>query len=265
MLIDWFTVGAQTLNFLILVWLMKHFLYQPILNAINTREKRIAAELADADAKKAEAKTERDEFQRKNEEFDGQRSVMLSEATAAAKAEGERLLEEARTAANTMSAKRQETLRNEAQTLNQAIMLRTGQEVFAIARKVLNDLAGATLEERMCAVFISRVRELDIETKNRLAAVITTAPYPVAVRSVFELPQEQRVLIQTALNETFSADIRIRFETAPELVSGIELVTNGQKVAWSITEYLATLKQEVEELLQVKRVREEPDQEIKRQ
>ena len=55
MLIDWFTVGAQTLNFLILVWLLKRFLYKPILNAIDAREKRIAAELADADVKKAEA------------------------------------------------------------------------------------------------------------------------------------------------------------------------------------------------------------------
>jgi len=53
MLIDWFTVGAQALNFLILVWLLKHFLYQPILNAIDAREKLIAKELADADAKKS--------------------------------------------------------------------------------------------------------------------------------------------------------------------------------------------------------------------
>ena len=51
MLIDWFTVGAQALNFLILVWLMKHFLYKPILNAIDAREKLIATELADAAAK----------------------------------------------------------------------------------------------------------------------------------------------------------------------------------------------------------------------
>ena len=50
MLIDWFTVGAQALNFLILVWLMKHFLYQPILHAIDAREKKIAAELAKGDA-----------------------------------------------------------------------------------------------------------------------------------------------------------------------------------------------------------------------
>jgi F-type H+-transporting ATPase subunit b len=62
MLIDWFTVGAQALNFIILVWLLKRFLYKPILDAIDAREKRIAAELADADKKKAEAQKERDEF-----------------------------------------------------------------------------------------------------------------------------------------------------------------------------------------------------------
>ena len=81
MLIDWFTVGAQVLNFLILVWLMKRFLYKPILNAIDVREKRIAAELADADMKKAEAQKERDEFQHKNEEFDQHRAALLTKAT----------------------------------------------------------------------------------------------------------------------------------------------------------------------------------------
>ena len=37
MLIDWFTVGAQALNFIILVWLLKRFLYKPILDAIDAR------------------------------------------------------------------------------------------------------------------------------------------------------------------------------------------------------------------------------------
>ena len=45
MLINWFTVGAQVLNFIVLVWLLKRFLYGPVLNAIEAREKRVAAEL----------------------------------------------------------------------------------------------------------------------------------------------------------------------------------------------------------------------------
>ena len=72
------------------------------------------------------------------------------------------------------------------------------------------------------------------------------------MRSAFDLPAEQRAAIQNALNETFSAAIRVRFETAPDLVSGIELTTNGQKVAWSIADYLASLEKGVDELLKGK-------------
>ena len=75
-------------------------------------------------------------------------------------------------------------------------------------------------------------------------------PNPPCVRSAFDLPPEQRAAIENALNETFSADIQVRFETAPDMISGIELSANGQKVAWSIADYLATLEKSVGELLQ---------------
>jgi len=252
MLIDWFTVGAQALNFVILVWLMKRFLYKPILHAIDAREQRIATELADANAKKAEAQKERDEFQHKNEEFDRQRAALLSRATDEAKAERQRLLDAARQAAGALSAKRQDTLRNEAHNLKQAISRRTQQEVFAIARKTLTDLAGTSLEERMSEVFTRRLREMDGQAKEGFAKALETASDPALVRSAFDLPAEQRAAIQNALNETFSAEIRVRFETAPDLVSGIELTTNGRKVAWSIADYLAALGKGVDELLKEK-------------
>jgi F-type H+-transporting ATPase subunit b len=252
MLIDWFTVGAQALNFIILVWLLKRFLYKPILNAVDAREKRIAAELADADAKKAEAQKERDEFQRKNEEFEQQRVALLNKATEEAKAERQRLLDDAREAADALSAKRQEARRSAANSLNQAIRRRTQQEVFAIARKALTDLATTSLEERMSEVFTRRLRTMDVKAKEDLGAALKTASEPALLRSAFELPAAPRAAIQNALNETFSAEIHVRFETAPELVSGIELTTNGQKIAWSIADYLASLEKGVGELLKEK-------------
>jgi F-type H+-transporting ATPase subunit b len=260
MLIDWFTVGAQVVNFLILVWLLKRFLYKPILHAIDEREKRIAAELADADAKKAEAQKERDEFKHKNEELDQQRAALLSKATDEAQAERQRLLNEARKAAAALSSKWQETLRNEEHNLLQAITRRTQQEVFAIARKALADLATTSLEERLGEVFTRRLREMDGQAKAGLAEALKTASDPAVVRSAFDLPAEQREAIQNALNETFSADpstplragIEVRFETAPDLISGIELTTNGQKVAWSIADYLASLEKGIDELLKEK-------------
>ena len=54
-----------------------------------------------------------------------QRAALLSKATDEAKAERQRLLDEARKAADALSAKRQEMLRSDAQNLNQAIRRRT--------------------------------------------------------------------------------------------------------------------------------------------
>lgn len=249
MLIDWFTVGAQALNFLILVWLMKRFLYKPVLDAVDAREKRIAAELADANAKKAEAKKDRDEFKHKNEAFDQQRASLLETATQAANAERKRLIDDARKAADALSATRQEALRKDAEGLRQAIRLLTEKEVFAIARKALSDLATTTLEERMCDVFIRRLQAMDGPAREALANTFNTATNPALVRSAFDLPAAQRAAIQLALKETFATDREVHFETAPDLVSGIELSANGQKVAWSIADYLASMEKGVDELL----------------
>ena len=252
MLIDWFTVIAQIVNFLILVWLLKRFLYKPILDAIDTREKKVAKELADADLKKTEARKERDEFQRKNEEFELQRTALMDKAKEEVETERQHLFDEARNAADVLSAKRQEALINDAYNLNQALSQRTRQEVFSIARKALTDLADTSLEERMVGIFTRRLREMDAPAKAILGEALNKTSDPALVRSAFDLPAAQRTAIQNALNETFSAAIAIRFETAPDLVSGIELSTNGQKVAWSIADYLASLGKGVDELLKEK-------------
>jgi F-type H+-transporting ATPase subunit b len=249
MLIDWFTVGAQAFNFLILVWLMKRFLYRPILHAIDEREKRIATELANADTKKAEAQKGHDEFQHKNSEFDQQRAALLTKATSEAQAEGQRLLDEARKSAVALTSKQQETLRDEEHNLHEAIIRRTQQEVFSIARKTLADLATTSLEERLGEVFTRRLREMNGDGKKGLAAALRTASDPAVVRSTFDLPADQRAAIQNALNETFSAEIRVHFETAPDLIGGIELTTNGQKVGWSIADYLSSMEANVAKLL----------------
>lgn len=253
MLLDWFTVGAQVVNFLVLVWLMKRFLYGPILRAIDAREARIAAELADADTKKAEARTERDDFQRRNEAFDAQRSEMLKQASEEANTERHRLIDAARQAADDLSTKRREVLKREEQRLKEEIARCTREEVFAIARKTLTDLAEATLEARMIEVFLRRLHDLDGEAKKLLStglkATLNTSADTVIVRSAFPLSQEQCAAIQQALNETASAEIGVDFRTAPELVCGIELTASGQKLAWSIADYLSSMDQSIGELL----------------
>ena len=250
MLIDWFTVGAQALNFIVLVWLMKHFLYQPVLDAIDAREKHIASELADADSKKTEAQKQSDDFKHKNDDLDRHRASLLKKATDDANGERERLLAAAHKAADALTAKRAQTLTAAAANLDQALRERTQQEVFAIARKTLADLASAKLEESMCEVFVGRMHALEGAEKKRLDAAFGSARGPLVVRSAFELPAPQRAAVQKAVHQTFSTKAALKFETAPNLVGGIELGADGHKLAWTISDYLTSLERGVGELLQ---------------
>lgn len=249
MLIDWFTVGAQIVNFLILVWLLRHFLYKPILTAIDTREKRISTELADASTKRTDAEKERTNFQNKNRAFDEQRSALLVKATEEAKTERERLLDEARKAANTLHESEVNALKNDQVRLSGEITRLATNEVFGIARKTLSDLATVSLEERIGEVFTRRLHELAGKPKELLAAALKGSTEPAVVRTAFALAADQKAAIQNALNETFSSEVNIRFETAKDIICGIELTANGQKIGWSIATYLAALDQKVSALL----------------
>jgi F-type H+-transporting ATPase subunit b len=255
MLIDWFTVGAQLINFVILVWLLKHFLYKPIIKAIDAREARIAAELADADAKKAEAKRDRDDFLAKDKAFDDQRDALLAKAVVDAKAERDRLIDEARKEAEALRLRQQGALQSDARRLDGELARLATREVFGIARKTLSDLATVSLEERMGEVFTRRLGEMDGKAKEVLATALRTSREPALVLCTFDLPATQKAAIQNALNETFSAEVRLRFDTAPDAICGIELTANGQKLAWSIAEYVGILEKNVGDLIEAQSVR----------
>ena len=231
------------------MWLLKHFLYKPILDAIDAREKRIAAELADADAKKAEAEKERTNFEDKNKAFDQQRSALLGKAADEAKAERERLIDRAKKDAETLRANLADALRGDQIQLGSEISLLAEKEVFAIARKALADLATVSLEERVGEVFTRRLRELDSKAKQLLDDALKNSSPPAVVRSAFDLPADQKVAIKNTLNETFSAAVRIKFEDSQDVICGIELTANGQKVAWSISSYLTGLSKKVSDLV----------------
>jgi F-type H+-transporting ATPase subunit b len=121
--------------------------------------------------------------------------------------------------------------------------------VFAITRRALADLATTSLEACMGELFMRRLSAMDDPAKQTLGEALKSAPGPVAIRTAFDLPPEPRAAIQNALNVTFSADIPLQFETAPDLISGIELTANGQKVAWSLDDYLNSLQKSVDDLL----------------
>ena len=252
MLIDWFTVGAQVLNFLVLVWLLKRFLYKPVLDAIDAREKGIASRLAEAQGKLTDAAARQTQTTQKNQVFDQERAALLQQATAAAATERQRLIDDARQAADDLKAKRQQALVTEQLALNQDIGRRTGAEVLAIVRKTLADLAGASLEAQIVAAFMARLQALGAPQQQQLVAAIQAAQgagSAVLVRSAFELTAPQRSAIQAALNAIMTDPVPLHFEAAPALIGGIELNAGGWKLAWSIAQYLGGLEQSIAALL----------------
>lgn len=245
MLIDWFTVGAQVLNFIILVWLMKRFLYQPILHAIDAREERIAGQLAEASATEVSAKEALDKFKRKNAAFDEDRSTRLAKLKVEVNAERERLFEEVERAADAVKTKREKAFQDEASHFNTALRGKAQVEIFAVVRQTLRDLTDTGLESRAADLFLERLADIEPSVKKVISEALHAAKEPALVRSAFALSPEIQARIQYSVEKNLSCDRPLRFETSLALVGGIEVITPGQKVAWSMASYLDALEKSV--------------------
>lgn len=245
--IDWFTVAAQALNFGALIWLLRRFLYGPILQAVDAREKRIADELADAAAQQAQARLERETLAQKNATFEEQRKALFDQAQAQAREQGQQWLARARDAASDWTARRQATLGAQARQIDGVIRTQAQQEIFAITRKALLELADADLEQHICEVFSRRLREADGAVRSALTQAFKTDPDSVRVRSAFALSSPARSTVESALRDALDLQGPVQFVVSPELVCGIELVGGGQKIGWNVADYLEAMSQRLAE------------------
>jgi F-type H+-transporting ATPase subunit b len=244
-LIDWFTVGAQALNFLILVWLLKRYLYRPVLAAIDAREKTVAKKIADAAARDSQAQEAGETLRKRNEAFDQEREGLMRKATDEGSAERQRLMESARQDTTLLRSKLTLALDAERAELGRQLSLGTQAEVFAVARKALSDLAGVSLEERMMEVFIGRLAGAGVSASPAGATGVAAPARLALVRSAFEPAPAAQARLEAAIRGRLSPGTTVRFETSPELICGIELTVDGEKLAWSVADYLAILARDV--------------------
>lgn len=250
MVIDWFTVLAQVLNFLILVGLLRYFLYRPILDAIDQREKRIAAELRAADEQKAEADKERALFQEKNACFEQERAERLRQVEQASQVARDNALEAARRAAEDLTAKHEASLQRAQTHLYQSLQQKTATEVFAVARKALNELADAPLEEQMVTVFLQRLSTLnDAEQHALQTAFKKSDSAPVRVQTRFALSEELSARVLQGVRDVLGPDTKVVFDLSEALINGIELSTEAYQLAWSVNDYLASMEDRFEQSL----------------
>lgn len=247
MLIDWFTVIAQVVNFLVLMWLLKRFLYKPILNALDAREAGIAAEVKKAADEKAAAEQEHAFFRSKNETFTMEKSQLLAAAQEEAREEGRRLLEKERAAADEARGKWRDALAGEQRRFGEEVSLRVRTEVFAVLRQAFGDLADETLESRMTEAFCRRLRE----SREKLGDMAGESAF--LVKTAFDLRADQQGMIRQALSDALGRDAEVSFQTEANLVSGVELVAGGHKVVWTLENFLGRLEGGIAELVEDKR------------
>lgn len=245
MTINWFTVAAQIINFLILVWLLKRFLYQPVLDAIDAREQKISEQLRDAAAQQEEAQQSQKILHNEKQRFEQERSAKMAEAQELYNAEKDRLFAQARTASNVLRAQYKATLKQEAQDIMTNLKHKTRDEVFAIASQALTDLANTDLEQQLVAVLIHKMQTLDDENKDKLKNALSHKDKTITIKSAFELPRSARSGLENAIMVISDLDHDIHYQSAPELVSGIEINAKNYQLSWNIESYLESLKADV--------------------
>lgn len=241
--INWFTVIAQIVNFLILVWLLKRFLYKPVLNAIHQREKKIAAQLNEAMVKKAETEKERELLRQKNELFDKERAAKIDQVREKVNSEKQRLFKEVRKEANALRLTYEDSFKRQEREMSDTVKQKIKNEVFAIAVKALTDLADADLEAQAVNVLVKKIMELDGEQKAELRRALDNSGRTITITSAFSLSSSSRSELEKALSAISGQARNFAYRLEPELVTGIEVDTESYRLSWNIESYLNTLHQ----------------------
>jgi len=252
--IDWFTLFAQIVNFLIVVVLLRRFLYKPILQAMAEREAKIAAQFEEAEAKTREAEEEAERYRAQRAELDEEIDALMAEATAKAAERRKAMVAEAREEVESMQDRWYAAIEHEKQLFLHRIRQRLGQQVFHIAKSALKDLADAELEGEIVDVFIQQLDAQEIEASTAPAHSSEPDETPIIVRSAFELDAPTRQRIKQAIQSRVMHDrsdgnapntVEVAFEQTPDLICGIETQFENRRIAWNLNDYLTRFEEEL--------------------
>jgi F-type H+-transporting ATPase subunit b len=247
-LIDGFTVIAQIVNFLVLVALLKHFLYDRVLAAMDEREDRIRKRLASAERERSEAEEEAQDYRRRKAQLEDERARVLDEARRKAEERRETLVAEARREIDGRRRAWEEALAAEKEEFLRELGRRASAEVYAAARHALRSLADADLEKRVLEVFLDRLADAGDEVRDALRRAAADGGNRLAVRSGFELSSDQRRKVTRGLHETVAEGVDVDYETDPDLLLGVEVAGRGHRVAWHVRDHLDTLRERAAEM-----------------
>ncbi len=246
MKLDWFTVAAQIGNFLLLLWLLKRFLYRPILAAMAARQQRIAAALMEAQTQAAAAEALQREYLARQQELATSRETWLTQAREEVAAQRQTWLIQARTEVDESRERWRTELYREQQDFQRTLQREANQRLLALARRALRDLGNADLEAQMASALLARLQTLDHETRQTLAQAARDG---CAIITAFPLPELQRRTLTDGLQQLFGPELNPDFRTDPAASPGITLETPSQRLAWTLDGYLDGFAAELQALI----------------
>ena len=249
MQIDWLTVAAQIVNFLVLVWLLQRFLYKPITNAMRRREARIEERLAEARTAREDAENEALRLKQKEAEIEARKAEILDTAREEASQLRGRLEAEIR---DDMEEKRkiwQDHLAEERDAFAASLQRQAGQQVLQITRRVLADYADSDLMDRVSETFARRLSGLDEETREKMTKAASRDGVRAEVRTGAAIESAAKGRMTRSIHEVLSTDIEVDYSDDPEMVIGVRLTIGDYTVEWSAVRYLERLEAELRELI----------------
>ncbi|WP_343081820.1 F0F1 ATP synthase subunit delta [Ostreiculturibacter nitratireducens] len=250
MQIDWITVAAQIVNFLVLVWLLNRILYGPVTEAMARREAAIRERFEEAEAREREAAEEAEKLKTEREAAEEARGEQLAAAEAEANQLRQRLEHEAREEIEARRKAWKDQLDKEKGAFVAELRRRAAGHVERVARMVLTDFAGADLEDAMVGTFISRLRALEGEDLVALRAEAKDARGQLSISSAFDLQEAARERLSKALREVLHEGAEVEFQKDEDLICGLRLRVRARTLQWSIDAYLDDLEEQTAEWLE---------------
>lgn len=221
--IDWSTFVLELVNFLILLWILKRFLYAPVKAAIEERQRRVEGVLAEAQATQAQAERLRAEYESREQAWAAERVQARAALERELGAERTRRLDALEVelqgqrdkAAILAERRARETARHDQET---ALAL-----AAAFASRLLARVADPTLEARLVAMAIEDVPRLSQAHRQALAAAADQGSDTLRIESAYPLQEEQRQALESALSAAAGRSLRCRLEPNPELIAGLRI------------------------------------------
>lgn len=231
MSVDWVTVAAQIGNFLVLVWLLKRFLYKPILKGIDARETEIATRMGEAEVARKKAAAAEAGFLEQKQKLLDDNSAHAEQIREQAEQEKTALLAAARKKLEQEKQDWQAHLEAEQETFTRELHLASAETLYQLVRRALRDLADEDLEERIALNVMGKLKSMSQD----LAAAADNAEQAIATTRA-PLSQDTQEKLTTSL-EQLAPGLPLSFDTDAGQAPGLILRIGSVQVAWTVDSY----------------------------